>query len=57
MYQLAFRYPIGPSHKDSNFVSIVETCLRILLLPEAYILLVISDRSYKPQEVYSFVCL
>ena len=38
MYQLTFCYPIGPSHKDSNFVSSVQTCLRIVLLPEAYFL-------------------
>ena len=38
MYQLMFRYPIGHSHKDSKFVSSVQTCPRIFLLPEAYFL-------------------
>lgn len=38
MYQLMFRYPIGPSHKYSKFVFRVQTCLRIVLFFEAYFL-------------------
>ena len=38
MYQLTFRYPIGPLYKDTEVVSSVQSCLRLILLFKAYFL-------------------